>query len=109
MAVRFSLTAAFLLLALGASRGDWKIRSTKTEAGPVAAIEHRRIDLTNPGSGEDATLDLALFSTKTATVRVIDNPSGEGDLAAVARRSRAAAGVNGGYFDPQNAPVGLLV
>ncbi|HEX4631998.1 MAG TPA: phosphodiester glycosidase family protein [Chthoniobacterales bacterium] len=109
MAVRFSLTIAFLLLALGISRGDWKVSSTKTEASSIAGIEHRRIDLTDAGSGEEATLDMALFSTKSAMVRVIDNPKGESDLAAVAGRTRAIAGVNGGYFDPQNAPVGLLV
>jgi exopolysaccharide biosynthesis protein len=109
MAVRFSLTAAFLLLALGISRGDWKVSSTETAASSVAGVEHRRIALTETDSGEEATLDLAFFSTKSATVRVIDNPKGENDLAAVARRARAIAGVNGGYFDPQNAPVGLLI
>jgi uncharacterized protein YigE (DUF2233 family) len=59
-------------------------------------------------SGE-ATLDLALFSTKSAIVRVTDNPAGNEDLASVMRRVRGVAGVNGGYFDPQNAPVGLLI
>jgi exopolysaccharide biosynthesis protein len=109
MAVKFSLTVAFLLLALGVSRGDWKVSATETETGSVAGVEHRRLGLTETDSGEEATLDLALFSTKSATVRVIDNPKGESDLAAVARRARAIAGVNGGYFDPQNAPVGLLI
>jgi uncharacterized protein YigE (DUF2233 family) len=40
---------------------------------------------------------------------VIDNPGDEADLAIAVRRSRGLAGVNGGYFDPQNAPVGLLI
>ncbi|MFL6520677.1 MAG: phosphodiester glycosidase family protein [Chthoniobacterales bacterium] len=109
MAGKFYFSVALLLLALGISRGDWKISSTETEAGSVAGIEHRRIAFTDDASGDDATLDLALFSTKSAAVRVIDNPKGESDLAAVTRRSRAMAGVNGGYFDPQNAPVGLLI
>ena len=109
MAVRFFLSVALFLLALGVSRGGWKISSTETQASSVTGIEHRRIDLTEAESDEEATLDLALFSTKSATVRVIDNPKGESDLAAAARRARAIAGVNGGYFDPQNAPVGLLV
>ncbi|HZE13575.1 MAG TPA: phosphodiester glycosidase family protein [Chthoniobacterales bacterium] len=109
MAGRFFLTTAVLLIALGVSRGDWKVVSTETEAGSAAGIEHRHIVLTETDSGEEATLDLASFSTKSATVRLVDNPKGESDLAAVARRARAIAGVNGGYFDPQNAPVGLLV
>ena len=109
MAGRFSLTVAFLLLSLGVSRADWKVSSTQKETSSVAGIEHRRIVLTETDSSDEATLDLALFSTKTATLRVIDDPKGESDLAAVARRARAIAGVNGGYFDPQNAPVGLLI
>jgi exopolysaccharide biosynthesis protein len=109
MAAKVSLTVAFLLLALGVSRGDWKVSSTETETSSVAGSEHRRIALTEADSGEEATLDLAFFFTKSATVRVIDNPKGDSDLAAVASRARAIAGVNGGYFDPQNAPVGLLV
>jgi exopolysaccharide biosynthesis protein len=55
------------------------------------------------------TLDLAFFSLKSARLRVVDNPNGEDELAAVMRRVRGIAGVNGGYFDPQNAPVGLLI
>jgi exopolysaccharide biosynthesis protein len=109
MAVRFSLTVAFLLLALAVSRGDWKVSSTETEPSSVPGIEHRRIALTQTDSGEEATLDLGFFATKSATLRVIDNPKGDSDLAVVARRVRAIAGVNGGYFDPENAPVGLLV
>jgi len=65
--------------------------------------------LTESQTDEQATLDLALFSTKSATLRVIDNPAGEDDLAAVMRRENSPAGVNGGYFDPQNKPVGLMI
>ncbi|HEX8898644.1 MAG TPA: phosphodiester glycosidase family protein, partial [Chthoniobacterales bacterium] len=106
MAVRFSLTVAVFLLSLGVSCAGWKVSSTENE--PANGIEHRRLELIETISGESATLDLALFSTKAATARVLDNPSGD-DLATVARRSRAITGVNGGYFDPENAPVGLLI
>lgn len=108
MAVRILLTAAVLFLSLGLSSGGWKISSTEAEPGSAGGVEHRRLELVETVSGEDATLDLALFSAKAATVRVIDNPSGD-DLAVVTRQVRAIAGVNGGYFDPQNAPVGLLI
>lgn len=107
MAVKFSLTVGIFLLSLGVSQAGWKVSSTETEAASVTGVEHRRVAVVAT-SGESATLELALFSTKTATVRVVDNPGGD-DLAAVARRERAIAGVNGGYFDPENAPVGLLV
>ena len=75
----------------------------------MAGVEHRRIVLTESGTEERATLDLALFSTKSATLRVIDNPGGEDHLAAVMRRENCLAGVNGGYFDLDNKPVGLLI
>jgi len=112
MAVRFSLTAAIFILALTAARGargEWTVGSSETETSSVAAVEHRRLVLGNAASGEEATLELALFSTKNATLRVVDNPQGDHDLAAVMRRTRGVAGVNGGYFDPQDAPVGLLI
>ena len=65
--------------------------------------------LTESETDERATLDLALLSTKSATLRVIDNPAGEDNLAAVMRRENCLAGVNGGYFDPEDKPVGLLI
>jgi uncharacterized protein YigE (DUF2233 family) len=75
----------------------------------VAGIEHRRVELTESETAARATLDLALLPTKSATLRVIDNPVGEDNLAAVMRRGNCLAGVNGGYFDPENKPVGLLI
>ena len=109
MAVRSTLVLALACLFLASARADWRVTSSETERGATAGLEHRRIVLTETGTENRATLDLALFSTKSATVRVIDNADGEDDLAAVMRRSRGLAGVNGGYFDPQNAPVGLLI
>ena len=109
MVVRPSLILALAWFLVAPARGDWAISSSQTDRGAAAGIEHRRIVLAEAETGEDATLDLAIFSTKSATLRVIDNPTGEDDLATVMRRSRGQAGVNGGYFDPQNAPVGLLI
>ena len=109
MAVRFSLTVAFLLVCLAGSRGAWTVSSSEIDKSSVAGVEHRHLVLNDADSTEEATLDLASFATKSATLRVIDNPKGEDNLAAATRRIRALAGVNGGYFDPQNEPVGLLI
>src|SRR5256885_2833938 len=109
MAARFSLTVALLLGLLASLRAAWDVTSSETDGSSVGGLEHRRIVFRDNASSEDATLDLALFSAKSATVRVVDNPNGDYDLAAAMRRSRGSAGVNGGYFDPQNAPVGLLI
>src|SRR6476659_1216948 len=99
MAVKFWLTATLVLLCLARTRGAWSVTSSEIEKSSVADVEHRRLVLNETGSTEEATLDLAFFSTKSATLRVIDNPKSEDDLAAAARRVRAVAGVNGGYFD----------
>jgi uncharacterized protein YigE (DUF2233 family) len=72
-------------------------------------VEHRRISLTESETAATARLDVALFTTKSATLRVIDNPTGADDLAAVMLRTRGVAGVNGGYFDPQDIPLGLMI
>jgi exopolysaccharide biosynthesis protein len=96
------------LFLVGSARADWTVTASQTERGAGAGVEHRRIVLTESETGERATLDLALLSAKAATLRVIDNP-GEDDLAAVMQRGNCLAGVNGGYFDPENKPVGLVI
>jgi uncharacterized protein YigE (DUF2233 family) len=97
------------LFLVGSARADWTVTASQTERGTVAGVEHRRTVLIDSETDEPATLDLALFSTKSATLRVIDNPAGEDNLAAVMRLENCLAGVNGGYFDPENKPVGLLI
>jgi len=110
MAVRSSLTGALIFLQLARLAGaDWSVTSSEAEKASTAGVEHRHVVLAETENGDEATLDLAFFSTKSAIVRVADNPAGAEDLASVMRRVRGVAGVNGGYFDPQNAPVGLLI
>lgn len=106
---RLSLGFAVAVLLVGSARADWTVTASQTERGIVAGVEHRRIALTESEADERATLDLALLSMKSATLRVIDNPRGEDNLAAVMRRENCLAGVNGGYFDPEDKPVGLLI
>jgi exopolysaccharide biosynthesis protein len=110
MAVKSWLTGALVLRLLAiSSSAAWGVNSSEPEKSSAAGVEHRRIVLVETPSGEKATLDFALFSPKSVVLRVTDNPAGDEDLASVMRRTRGLAGVNGGYFDPQNAPVGLLI
>ena len=101
--------AAVALLLVAAARGEWAVTSSQTEPAAAAGVEHRRAIVTESASGTEATVDLALFSNKTATLRVIDDPTGQGSLASLMQREGCIAGVNGGYFDPNDAPVGLLI
>ena len=86
---------------------DWQVASAERESSPVAGVEHGHIVLKN--SSGSATIDLAFFPTNSATLRVIDNPSGSENLADVMRGENFIAGVNGGYFDTQFRPLGLRV
>jgi uncharacterized protein YigE (DUF2233 family) len=104
--VRAALSFLLVLWLATSVRGDWTVASSQTDQSTVPGIEHRRIVLAE--SDERATLDLALFSTKTATLRVVDNPSGD-NLAGTMRQENYLSGVNGGYFDPENKPVGLVI
>jgi exopolysaccharide biosynthesis protein len=97
------------LFLVGSARADWTVTSSQTDRGAAAGAEHRHIVLTESETSERATLDLALFSPKSTTLRVIDNPTSENDLATLMPRENCLAGVNGGYFDPENKPVGLLI
>jgi exopolysaccharide biosynthesis protein len=106
---RPSARFVLVLFLVGSARADWTVTSSQTERGTAAGVEHRHIAIAEGETSERATLDLALLSPKSATLRVIDNPSGEDDLAAVMSRENCLAGVNGGYFDPENKPVGLLM
>lgn len=103
------LRFALLLFLASAAQAEWAITGSETQRAAVAGVEHRRIVLAESETAATAKLDLALFSTKAATLRVIDNPTGADDLASVMLRTRGVAGVNGGYFDPQDAPLGLVI
>jgi Phosphodiester glycosidase len=104
-------SAALLLLLVAAATGraDWTIASAKTETSRDG-VQHRHVLLEDAETREDVTIDLALFSTKSCTLRVIDQSTPpRSDLAHVMEQGSCLAGVNGGYFDPDYAPIGLLV
>lgn len=104
------LSAALLFLAVAVTAdADWTIRSAHSEPG-LAGVVHRQVSLEDSETNESATIDLALFSTRSCTLRVIDQPAPpRSDLAQAMREKGCLAGVNGGYFDPDYAPIGLLI
>jgi uncharacterized protein YigE (DUF2233 family) len=104
------LKAALLLLAVAATaRADWTIAAATTE-GSRDEVQHRHVVLKDTETSESATVDLALFSTKSCTLRMIDQPTPpRNGLAHVMAQENCLAGVNGGYFDPDYAPIGLLI
>ena len=93
---------------LATAQAQWSVASSESEFSNGRRVEHRHIVATST-AGDEATLDVALFSSKTATLRVIDDPTSSSELSEIMPRNNGIAGVNGGYFDPQHAPVGLLI
>jgi exopolysaccharide biosynthesis protein len=110
MARAVSLALLLVLLCAGFVRAEWRIVSAERVDTGAAGIVHLVIKAEEQGSEDRVTLHLAVFSTKTATLRVIDDPDEtRARLAETMQRERCLAGVNGGYFDPENAPLGLLI
>jgi exopolysaccharide biosynthesis protein len=97
----------FAVAAAAAAHADWNVLSVASEPGRVG-VEHRHIVVENTSADQRADLDLAIFSGKSCTLRVIDNPDGQ-TLAAVMKREKCVCGVNGGYFDANFEPIGLRI
>ena len=92
------------------ARAEWKVSGAERETSPNEVVEHWKTVVENETSGERATLHSAVFNGRVATLRVIDQPDAprnESGRSDGARKSRC--GVNGGYFDPEDLPVGLLI
>ncbi len=85
----------------------WEVVSSEVDQGAASGIEHRHVELAK--GGDRATIDVALFSAKSASLRVIDDPEGSDRLAEAMQRANCVAGVNGGYFDTTFKPIGLRV
>lgn len=105
------LSCAFLAACTLAriAAAEWQIVSVNSDPAAVSGLEHRHIVLRDTESDGDASIDLALFSSESATLRVIDNANGLDSLAKAMARDKCVAGVNGGYFDPSFKPIGLRV
>src|SRR6266436_4711550 len=103
--MRFKRVFFFLALAATA-QADWTILSTAAEPGRDGLV-HRHVVLENPVGSERITVDLAIFSTKSCTLRILQNEGGADGLADLMRHEKCLAGVNGGYFDKKFAPIGL--
>jgi exopolysaccharide biosynthesis protein len=100
---------AFFFLALAATaQADWTILSSASEPGRSGLV-HRHVVLENPVGSERITVDLAIFSTKSCTLRVLQNEGGTDGLGEMMRHEKCLAGVNGGYFDENFAPLGLRI
>ena len=106
---KLSAALVFLVAAATTGRADWTITSAQIES-TAGRVQHRHAVLTNLETSAYAVIDLALFSTKSCTLRVIDQANApRRELAYLMQQENCVAGVNGGYFDSDYAPIGLLI
>jgi exopolysaccharide biosynthesis protein len=107
MTRKFALAVLLLLAITASARAEWKILSAESESGR-GEIQHKHVVMEDAAAGQRVTVDVAVFSTKSTALRVIDNPDGQ-ILAAMMKREKFVCGVNGGYFDTAFKPIGLRV
>jgi uncharacterized protein YigE (DUF2233 family) len=108
--VRKFSAAIFALVVSSAAQAQWTQISSQSEPSPAKGLEHRYVVAEHSETGERASLELAVFSTKSCRLRVIDQSSEPRvDLEEAMGRGNFLAAVNGGYFDPDYKPIGLLI
>jgi hypothetical protein len=106
---KIQVSAAFLFLALATvASARWIEKNSRDENSFDGRLVHRHIDLAESETDNRAVVDLALFFTKLCRLRVIDNADGV-NLVDAMGRANCIAGINGGYFDPDFAPLGLRI
>jgi len=108
--VRKLSAAIFVVLLFSTAKAQWTQISSQSEPSPVRGLEHRYIVVEDSAAGDRASLELAIFSTKSCRLRIIDQPNEPRlDLEEAMSRGNFLAAVNGGYFDPDDKPIGLLM
>jgi Phosphodiester glycosidase len=106
---RRSPAIVLIFLAALSAPAAWIERDSRSESSSAPGLVHRHVVLEDSDNGASANLELALFSPRSCQLRVIDNPDGRSSLAEAIPAAKCLAGVNGGYFDPNFAPLGLRV
>jgi uncharacterized protein YigE (DUF2233 family) len=103
--------AALIFLCLTEiAQAEWRTVSAQTEPSMARGLEHEYIIVEDSVSGDRVSMELAVFSTKSLKLRVIDQPTEPRvELDELMRREKCLAGINGGYFDPEYKPIGLLI
>ena len=108
-----SKRAAFVVALLafcGTTLADWEILSTQILGAPADGVEVVETQLKRQNPEGHARLVAIVFNTRSHTIRVVDSPKpGVTRLASLLESREAIGGVNGGYFEPNFTPVGLVI
>jgi len=106
---RYLAVVLFFALIIRAS-GAWTVISSEKDPSSSERCQHIRMNVEGTESHQKAILHLAVFDFTKATLRIVDQPSEpRTKLAEIMQTGNWLAGVNGGYFEADYSPVGLLV
>jgi uncharacterized protein YigE (DUF2233 family) len=98
----------FALLGVGGPlRAEWSLESTSSQEG--AGVVYVQKKIASDREAPTRMLHLVLIDPKLSTLRVVDNPGGKHSLGSAMEASGCLAGVNGGYFQSDFSPIGLMI
>jgi len=101
-----AFTIVGCLLSLQIAQAEWTVSSPKRVPTRHAAIEHLSTEFIQGEDRVDA--NVVTFNRNKAEIRVVDLAPGRFVSDAVGQ-NHGLAGVNGGYFQPDHSPLGLVV
>ncbi len=102
------LIPALLMASLLTCSADWQVTGREEMGALPRGATVRQFELDH--SGVTARLTAILFSSKSYALRIVDSTSpGRTKLASSLAESGCVAGVNGGYFQEDFRPVGLVI
>jgi len=94
---------------LGAAE-EWRLLSETASPTVDGAVTHWRYQVRTPGGGGNVGVEVVRFDARKVRVRILDNPEEPyRRMNTMMETVKAVAGVNGGFFHPDNRPAGLLV
>jgi uncharacterized protein YigE (DUF2233 family) len=106
---RAAFLAALLAFA-GNTRADWEVLSTAILGTPAEGVSVIETNLERNTTEDSARLFAIIFDNRSHTLSVVDSPKpGKSRLSTTLESRQAIGGVNGGYFEPDFKPVGLVV
>jgi uncharacterized protein YigE (DUF2233 family) len=91
---------------------EWKLANSETLPAPGDGVTHicQTLRASEAFGGRQATLHFVGFKAHKHSLKVFDQGlTGRSTLGDVMQQNRCLAGVNGGYFQPDFEPVGMLV
>ena len=108
----FSIFFLVFVVVVTAAPADWQVVKNKTLGTLPGAALMKSITLSRTGydgAPEEVQLNGVIFSETHYRLSDIDCPKRDRSLQQVMSGNEFVAGINGGYFHPDNRPLGLLM